>query len=131
MMCFRDRSFCSASVTRCANTECDRFFGPEQQAEADAWWEEPGAPVALMDFESGCDKVVKTVRILAPALAGLKCLEPYLDMTLEQARQHDAKKFTEYPDHLPPRYNAGQLCDMLVGPCACGAWHEPEAADEA
>lgn len=27
---------------------------------------------------------------------------------------------------LPPgevRTNAGQYCDMLKGPCACGAWH--------
>ncbi len=129
MMCFRDRSFCSASVKRCANESCYRFFGPTQQAAADAWWgEKPGASVAFMDFESGCDEVVKTMRMLAPALAGLKCLEPYLNMTLGLARQHDAKKFT---DHLPPRYKAGQRCDMLVGPCACGAWHEPEAADEA
>ncbi len=87
MMCFRDRSFCSASVTRCVNTECDRFFGPKQQAEADAWWEEPGAPVAFMNFEPYCGIVIKTVRMLAPALAGLKCLEPYLDMTLEQAQE--------------------------------------------
>lgn len=32
-----------------------------------------------------------------------------------------------YPDDMPPRYNAcAQPCDMLRGPCACGAWHEPQ-----
>ncbi len=24
------------------------------------------------------------------------------------------------------RFNGGQRCDMLVGPCACGAWHKSE-----
>ena len=90
MMCFRDRSFCSASVTRCVNENCHRFFGPKQQAEADAWWAgfnrpDKIAPVATMNFYPGCPIVIETVRMLAPALAGLKCLEPYLDMTLEQA----------------------------------------------
>ena len=23
------------------------------------------------------------------------------------------------------RYNGGQRCDMLSGPCSCGAWHDP------
>lgn len=103
MMCFRDRSFCSASVTRCVNESCDRFFGPKQQAEADRWWVEceGDAPIAFMDFEPGCLIVVRP-----PAV-------------------------TVYPDNLPPRYNGGQRCDMLVGPCACGAWHKPEESDEA
>lgn len=29
----------------------------------------------------------ETVRMLAPALAGLECLQPYLDMTIEEARR--------------------------------------------
>jgi hypothetical protein len=24
------------------------------------------------------------------------------------------------------RYNGGQRCDMLSGPCSCGAWHDPK-----
>lgn len=28
-----------------------------------------------------------------------------------------------YPEHWPPYYNGGILCDMLQGPCACGATH--------
>lgn len=27
------------------------------------------------------------------------------------------------PDHSGTRSNAGTICDMLVGPCACGATH--------
>lgn len=30
-------------------------------------------------------------------------------------------------DTDPPRYNGGIRCDMLVGPCSCGAWHSPAA----
>lgn len=36
------------------------------------------------------------------------------------------KRFTE---HDPPRFNAGIRCDMKVGPCACGAWHEEKMPD--
>lgn len=32
--------------------------------------------------------------------------------------------FVPYPTGRPPRYNGGRLCDMWVGPCACGAWHQ-------
>ena len=32
--------------------------------------------------------------------------------------------FVPYPDDLPPRYNgSGTPCDMLIGPCSCGATH--------
>lgn len=35
------------------------------------------------------------------------------------------KKFIPYPADLPPRYNASSdPCDMLIGPCRCGAWHD-------
>lgn len=28
-----------------------------------------------------------------------------------------------WPQHWLDRRNGGQLCDMAIGPCACGAWH--------
>ncbi len=28
-----------------------------------------------------------------------------------------------YPEHWPPHHNGGERCDMIDGPCACGAWH--------
>jgi hypothetical protein len=29
------------------------------------------------------------------------------------------------PDHWPPHYNANTSpCDIIQGPCACGAWHQ-------
>lgn len=33
------------------------------------------------------------------------------------------------PANAPARYNGGILCDMDVGPCACGAWHRPDEAN--
>jgi hypothetical protein len=30
-----------------------------------------------------------------------------------------------WPDDWPKYYNANSdACDMLLGPCACGAWHQ-------
>ncbi len=78
--------------------------------------------------------------ILAATIHESETVQPLFRLTRGEARtlgidpedptrcQHQAEKFTEY---LPPRYNAGQRCDMLVGPCACGAWHTPEVTDEA
>jgi hypothetical protein len=32
--------------------------------------------------------------------------------------------FQEWPKDWPPRHNASnEACDMLIGPCACGATH--------
>lgn len=29
-----------------------------------------------------------------------------------------------YPDHWPKKYNAcSEPCDVIDGPCCCGAWH--------
>jgi hypothetical protein len=32
-----------------------------------------------------------------------------------------------YPDHWPKRYNVcSDPCDLISGPCCCGAWHDAE-----
>ncbi len=32
--------------------------------------------------------------------------------------------FIEYPSHWDPHYNGHrEPCDMIEGPCCCGAWH--------
>lgn len=31
--------------------------------------------------------------------------------------------FVPWPTEWPKHYNSNVPCDMLVGPCACGAWH--------
>lgn len=51
MLCFLDRSFCSSD---CVNRECHRNLTPELQARADKWWGKPGAPIAFMDYRTGC-----------------------------------------------------------------------------
>jgi hypothetical protein len=55
---YRDRAWCSASVTGCVNETCSRYFGPQQQAEAAAWWGGEGAPVAMAPLHEDCSKVV-------------------------------------------------------------------------
>jgi len=29
-----------------------------------------------------------------------------------------------WPENWPRHFNGGELCDMLIGPCSCGASHE-------
>lgn len=51
MICFRDKTFCSAD---CVNTDCHRNFTLDQKAAAERWWGRPGAPVAFANFSEGC-----------------------------------------------------------------------------
>ncbi len=46
------------------------------------------------------------------------------DQALKNAKNIN---FFGYPKTWPKFYNAcSDACDMLVGPCACGAWHTLE-----
>ena len=36
-----------------------------------------------------------------------------------------------WPKSIPRRFNTGTACDMLMGPCACGATHTAEEAADA
>ncbi len=44
------------------------------------------------------------------------------------SREHGGRNILSgTPDHWPKRYNAcTDPCDMLDGPCACGAWHSED-----
>jgi len=40
---------------------------------------------------------------------------------------YEKKDLIPAPDHWPNRYNAcTDPCDMIKGPCVCGAWHNLE-----
>jgi hypothetical protein len=62
MICFKDKTFCSASQVDCVNDKCRRYFGPKEQAEADAWWKrfnapsdpDHGPPISLSNMKKGC-----------------------------------------------------------------------------
>ena len=53
MICYKDMTFCDAF---CANKECYRYFGKEQDEGARKWWshDPENAPVAFSDFSEGC-----------------------------------------------------------------------------
>jgi hypothetical protein len=43
---------------------------------------------------------------------------------MQKALQLNKNGLLGYPQDWPSRYNAcNEPCDMLIGPCACGAWH--------
>jgi len=53
MMCFRDRTFCTAA---CATTSCDRRYTAEVADSADRWWggKRGEAPVSVDDCSARC-----------------------------------------------------------------------------
>ena len=54
MLCFRDMTFCSASLDDCSNTTCKRHFGEDEKKAAAEWWGTPDAPVAFSCLKTGC-----------------------------------------------------------------------------
>jgi hypothetical protein len=58
MLCFRDKSFCSAD---CSSYSCDRKFTNKDKVEAERWWGGEDAPVAFMDFSKDCSDYKKKV----------------------------------------------------------------------
>lgn len=51
MICFKDRTFCSAM---CRTYQCHRQFTDELHQQARDWWGGDDAPVAFCDFSSNC-----------------------------------------------------------------------------
>jgi len=52
------------------------------------------------------------------------------DLTLENSslrrtlrRISAESNWAPLPADAEPIFNGGVACDMLIGPCACGAWH--------
>lgn len=62
MICYKDKTFCSASEIFCGNQSCHRYFGPEQREGANRWWKTfmdnkkapIGPPIAMSDFSVDC-----------------------------------------------------------------------------
>lgn len=52
MMCYKDRTFCSA---KCANKACFRYFDEVTQEAANKWWGSDTPPIAFCDFSKGCE----------------------------------------------------------------------------
>lgn len=62
MICYRDRSFCTAYGETCFNHQCDRALTDEETRRAARWWSSFGsddpAPIAMMDMSRGCADLV-------------------------------------------------------------------------
>lgn len=57
MICYRDKTFCSAS---CLTVDCHRQFTADDRERAERWWGKPGAPVAFSDFSQRCAEYLPT-----------------------------------------------------------------------
>ena len=58
MICFLDRTFCSAP---CRNHNCHRNYTDEIHEAARRWWDHDpdNVPVAFMDFSKTCEEYQK------------------------------------------------------------------------
>lgn len=54
MICYKDRTYCTASRTLCKNDKCYRFMSEDEQQEAI----DNGLPVAYSDFFDGCKEKI-------------------------------------------------------------------------
>lgn len=52
MISYKDMTFCNSN---CGNMKCPRKLTPQILNDADAWWGEKGAPIAIGNFAQGCD----------------------------------------------------------------------------
>lgn len=54
MICYKDKTFCSSD---CVNTQCFRYFSPEDREGSHKWAESLGkdyAPIAWSDYSGSC-----------------------------------------------------------------------------
>lgn len=60
MICFRDKTYCSANAFgNCTNDQCPRAFTNEVQEQAIEWWGDKNAPIALSDFSGSCNEFIE------------------------------------------------------------------------
>ena len=52
MICYRDRTFCSAP---CFNKSCSRLLTEQVKEGARKWWGSDSAPIALSNFSEDCE----------------------------------------------------------------------------
>jgi hypothetical protein len=60
MICYRDKTFCTAN---CANLPCTSKLTDEVRTDAEKWWGQKGAPIAVSDFSAKCPLFVATNHI--------------------------------------------------------------------
>jgi len=60
-------------------------------------------------------------------IAIVELIEKYIfEEVVELVGYSGDRNFIVYPKHWPKHYNSNEPCDMVVGPCACGAWHSKD-----
>ena len=54
MLCYRDMTFCN-HYTDCSKKDtCDRPFTPQVKKDAEKWWGDDGAPIAMFVDKPEC-----------------------------------------------------------------------------
>lgn len=58
MLCYKDKTYCVASLVTCDNKKCYRYLSQEENDSADAI----GIPIAFSDFSDGCLDIIPVTR---------------------------------------------------------------------
>lgn len=56
MISFKDMTFCSSP---CQNTECYRKLTPQIVNDAEAWWGNENAPIAIANMATTCESFIE------------------------------------------------------------------------
>jgi len=51
MISYRDMTFCNSD---CVNAECERRYTTEIHNDAEVWWGNSNAPIAITNYSSTC-----------------------------------------------------------------------------
>lgn len=65
MMCYKDKTFCQASMdNRCKMSDCYRFFSENDRINSRKWWnhDPDNAPIAVSDFSNDCSDYETDIR---------------------------------------------------------------------
>ena len=60
MMCFKDMTFCTASMEwsekprTCGNKECHRYFTEQDKIDSEEWWKYMKGSAPMADFTETC-----------------------------------------------------------------------------